>query len=698
MRRAPDDGAASHPARWKTWATWVARGVTVQGEVVDASGNPVAKVGVSLDNLPLPIQASMAASNSRSGWTDAEGRFAINEPIPVGTWPLEVQANGYALVEPQQVTIAEQSGPQELRVVVRAQRCLAGVVVDDRGQPVSRIYLKTKSERSGKMEGSWTRSDGTFKIFARDDAPESVQLECHDAGPCQPLTDERFFTWGTTDICIVMKRALVFELTVVEAGTGTPVEDYAVKCHAADASWSNEEQARLGGHHADGKVTVDKVVRGRNVLRIIPQDQALAISDAIEFEAVDGLAAPMRIELSRMVPLVVRLITAADEPIGGSRVELVRGCGEPVTLDDRVEDLRSDAMIISSRPLPLMISKGTTDEAGLVTLYGPAGIADLVIRALGPGHLPVLREPILLPGEESPLEIEVARGSTLRGKLTGDAVRAYRARVKLVPLDGKIVRHDSQALSIGADGSFVAQSLPAGQYHVLLSIEASVRDQGSGSTGHVDLLPPLGVATVESRESEVAFDTSPFNPGSLDARLVLDPTLLKSARVTLHGRGGQLSIHAESFSYEMASEWNLGVFLPDATGAFHAETLPPGEYTLSIALSDGTLVLHQFLESQRSFTIRPGEKTTHVCEIKRQRLRLHVLAADGRPLKNTACEVETGRHGTHTTTDADGWLVLDPAPGAPVRVLVDGHGTSELVTMPDDRSEADIEVKVVSGR
>lgn len=701
------EGRAPRTGRWSGFAEGeveelgdiaMVRGVTVCGQVVDTAGNAVAKVGVSVDDLPLPIREDMGANDSRSGWTDAEGRFAIKVPIPAGTWPLDVHARGYALVEPRQVTIAEQSGPHELRVVVKAQRYLAGVVVDERGQPLSGIYLETKSERSGKMEASWTRDDGSFKIFARDDAPDSVQLECHDAGPCEPLDDERFFTWGTTDIRIVMKRALTFELTVVEVGTGTPVEDYAVKCHAIDASWSNEKEARLGGHHADGRVTVDKVVRGKNVLRIIPKDIGLAIGDAIEFQASDGGVAPMRIELPRLVPLVVRLVTGAREPIGGSQVELVRGRSEPVTLDDWVEDLRSDAMISSSEPLPLMISKGTTDDRGLVTLYGPDGVDDLVIRALGPGHLPVLRDHVVFPLDNAPLEIEVDCGSTLRGKLTGDAVRAYQASVKLFPLDGQPRRRGGGTFPLASDGSFVATSLAPGEYQVLLSIQTSWHDSGFGTSGEAEMLPPLGVAHIDAgREAEVVFDTSPFSPGSLDARLVLDPQLLKGARVTLHGKGGQLSIDAGSASYNLTSEWSLGVFLPDAAGKFHAETLPPGEYTLSMAIGNDAHERHQFIDSERAFTIRPGEKTTHVCELKRQRLRLHVLAADGSPLKSTECEVLTDYQGTRAKTDADGWLVLDPAPGAPVRVMVQERGCSEPVTMPGDQDEASIEVKLGNG-
>jgi hypothetical protein len=692
------EGRVPRTARWGAFAPdqvedlgdiAMTRGVTVLGQVVDTGGCPVASVAVSFNDLPLPIRPDMAANDSRVGLSGEDGRFTIDVPIPAGTWPLGIHANGYALVEPTQVTIAEQPASQEIHVVVGAQRFLSGVVVDERGQPVGGVYLVTKSKRMGKMESSWTRKDGSFRIYAREDAPESVQLVSHENGPCEPLDDERFFTWGTTDIRLVMKRALTFELTVIEAGSGSPVETYAIKCHSVDATWSNVKEARLGGHHDGGKLIVDKVVRGRNRLRIIPQDPQLAVSDELEFDAGDGELAPMRVELVRMVPLVVHLITTDDAPVADSRVELVRARGEPVGVNQWVEDFRSNASISSSRPLPLLLSRGTTDASGSVTLYGPPGVADLAIRALGPGHLPISREHILLPIEK-PLDIVVSAGGTLRGTLTGDAVRAYHTRVRLMPSGDVELDRERQAITVASDGSFVGSGLPPGEYQMLLSIEVSVRYEGSGSHGYVDLLPPLGVASVEQdHETSVSFDTSSFNPGSLDARLVLDARFPKEARVMLQGRGGTMRL----FDYETTSEWNLGMFVPDAAGNFHVDALPPGEYTLSVSFRDGTRK-GGFIESRRSFRIQPGQKTTHVCELKRQRQRLHILGPDGAALGNTECHLFSDHGFFEKTTDGEGWIVLDPAPGISLRVRVEKVGVSEEVAVPGDESEVEAEVRL----
>lgn len=595
-----------------------ARGAIVRGLVVDTGGNPVRDVGVLIARLPLPTAADMAANDTRVGWSDASGRFEIEVPIPPGTWPLDVQARGYALVEPHEATVDDVAHAVELRVIVASQRYLAGVVVDENGRPVSRVYLKTKTERHGKMEASWTRDDGRFRIFARDDAPETVQLASLDPGPCEPLDDDRYFAWGTTDIRLVMKRALALELTVVESGSGVPVEDFAVKCHPPHARSSRETDVRLGGHHPDGKLIVDKIRRGSNVLRVIPKDLDLPLSDAVSFEASDHLVAPMRVELRRMTPLDVRVIATAGEPIVGSRLELVQRRSERLDLSALVDDPRSNEMISSSSPVPLLLSSATTDADGRAVLHGPAGASGLAIRALGPGHVPVLRDRITLPNPGSSVVIEVERSGSVRGKLTGEAPRAYRARLTLSPSPTPEFELRPMGSPVAPDGSFVFASVPPGEYQVRLAIETGVHDdRGSGYSGWTELLPPLDMMHIESgRETRAELDASAFDPGSLEAHLGADSELLKGSRVTLHGRGGHGVTDGVADSFERTSEWTLGFFVPSPAGILAVDRLPPGEYAISLSFASSPGDSGR-MDVPQMVSIRPHEKTICTLEITR---------------------------------------------------------------------------------
>jgi hypothetical protein len=229
----------------------------------------------------------------------------------------------------------------------------------------------------------------------------------------------------------------------------------------------------------------------------------------------------------------------------------------------------------------------------------------------------------------------------------------------------------------------------------VLSIVTAFRHSGGGSSGPTQLLPALGLVRIEEgRETVAEFDASAFAPGKLEARLILDPEMLRASRVVLHGRGGKILVEGGSRSHEIQSDWTLGEFLPSPTGDLRVDNLPPGEYTLSISLDDGTHETHRFVELPRSVIIRAGERTTCSFEFPRARLRLRLLSAEGQPLAKTACKVMTEHHSIRMSTDADGWITLDPAPGVPVRLSADGHGVSEPVVIPDGHDHAELSVKL----
>src|SRR5262245_30417033 len=115
-----------------------------------------------------------------------------------------------------------------------------------------------------------------------------VQLDVVQTGAgvsCQLLRYDRAIASGTTDGRLVISRSLGVELTVVEANTGVPVEDYAVQCEVvADHTWGSMN-ARSGGHHPDGRLLVGGLTRGRrHALRVIPADRALGLSERLTFD------------------------------------------------------------------------------------------------------------------------------------------------------------------------------------------------------------------------------------------------------------------------------------------------------------------------------------------------------------------------------------------------------------------------------
>lgn len=362
-------------------------GYIVKGRVLDQAGKPVPRLSVGVTDLPLPLRQD-AANDVRYGSTKDDGSFEIEVPLPPGIWPLRVEGGGCSLVEPATVEVKAQAEPNQLTVRVQRMPSIDGVVFDDRGQPVPRVYVQARPGAGNWMTSAWSRKDGSFTIYKRDGSPDEVKLEIDDPGPCEAVAIEGTFAWDTHGLRIELPRALSFELTVVEAGTGKPVEDFAVQCHpTARSGHSRFTDLRLGNEpHRDGKVVVDKVWRGSNVLTVVPRDPTLLPSDPTTFDAVPGQLAPRRVEIVRMQPIELQLVDADGKALPSRQAWIVDDIseGRHDLKNGLFTDPRGSRRVMTSdpTPLPLAQSAGTTDADGKVRLFHapPRGKLALVVQ------------------------------------------------------------------------------------------------------------------------------------------------------------------------------------------------------------------------------------------------------------------------------------------------------------------------------
>ncbi len=653
----------------------ISRGANVQGQVVDTRGFPVEKVGVSIQNLPLPVRNDMAANSSRSGWSEADGRFTVSTPIPFGTWPLRVNGrrSGYRHVSPDSLTIEEGAAAIDLEVVVEQLQSISGRVQDENGNPLeSRIYL-------GSSAGStWTREDSTFLLYGSGDP---VIFKCERPELYEPLEDDRAFEWGTTDIVLTMRRALSFELTVVDADTRQPIEDYAVQCFAKRARWSSNREPRHGGHHPGGKVTVDGVWRGECVLRVVPKDAKYWFSDVIEFEAADPGIDPMTVELAPLLPVVVRVETPSGTPVVGTLVELIDSPSESISGREYIRKRTQNIDAFFDRQGQggvMVMSEGHTDAEGRVTLARRPQVDLFAVRALGPGHLPAVFVKQLAPPPGQPLEVTVSAGATLKGRLLGSGYREYPGECSLALVSPEVRITGRDAIPIGPEGEFERTDLPPGSFEVFLRTLIHMKSDGGGSRSSIDLAPSLGqVVLEEGSVTEVSFDTGLLQSATLTGRVLVDGQAPAGARVTLQGRG-----------------FSCGQYVPDPEGAFLAEGLPPGSYTLSLSVNASEASRPLQYHSGDSITLDAGARLEHTFQLDHRVFRVRLLEEDGEtPASETPCSWMTGDWWHEAETDGQGWLKIEPAPLGPIHLQVRGKRFGPF-EMPDGETEATIDVRV----
>jgi hypothetical protein len=127
--------------------------------------------------------------------------------------------------------------------------------------------------------------------------------------------------------------------------------------------------------------------------------------------------------------------------------------------------------------------------------------------------------------------------------------------------------------------------------------------------------------------------------------------------------------------------------VPDIQGRFVMEGLTPGTYGLVAGdLRNQKLLIPQKIQIS-------AKSTTNLTLTTRTReLRLRILNPDGTPVKEMRCFISfgaTARPESNVATDQNGWLTLDHAALAPIRVrlaLVD----RQVEVSSEDRTSNEI--------
>lgn len=653
-------------------------GYEVRGRVVDERGAPVSRVAVALEDLPLPLTEGMAANDVRYGSSNENGDFVVRVPIPPGTWPIDVSSRGIRLVRPNQVTVTE-SGSEPLVVIVRRMPSISGIVVDERGAPVQGVTVEADLNRSGRMAAGRSKKDGTFVIHAVDAEPQPVRLRISNPGPCEPPPpDERFYDWGTRDVRIDMRRALALELEVVERESRAPVTRYAVQCYSASARSSRERNLRLSGTHEHGRVTVDRVWRGKNYLRIVPLDASLACSEPIEFEVPDGGAPPMRVEVERLTPGTVQVTNPDGTPIAGSKIELVRKGTRSFTADTWLAERGSTnswSTNASSRAHEL-VSRATTDATGSAVVFVPPDQTSLLVRASGP-HRPVIVDPAQFPTGQ-PLVIVLPPAGGIAGQVLFAELDPTHLRVSCHRIDSVPDGEPSVQVQVDSEGAFAIPHIAPGNYRLEISHHHRYRRSHGSSGAGVDLdvqIPRIEVRADQQSSAEI--DVRAIAPATVRGRVFVNGAPPTAARIDFRRGAGA----------------TFGQFAVAADGTFEAPGLIPGTYRAAVIVGDFVAGPGLRIQGAEEFELTSGQDYAREFHFTRRRLVVTLLQADGvTPAALLPCYCRSESGGSRKQTDANGRLVFDPAPDAEIEILPQGSKTRLVAAIPANQNEHEVKL------
>ncbi len=212
----------------------MARGATIRGHVVDASGAPVPSTRVKLQTASLDMSDidAMGRVNDMESRTDTEGAFVFRSLQPDG-YRVYLAGAGW-LVEKSEVFEVERGRTVEgVTLVARRGLSISGVVVDEEGAPVTTAKV-TAAKPPSMM--SWTANldkqmreevpvdeDGRFEIFGYEEG--SLRLWGRAEGYLGSHVDAEA---GDADVVLELGSTTTVSGIVIALEDSEPVVDYSV--------------------------------------------------------------------------------------------------------------------------------------------------------------------------------------------------------------------------------------------------------------------------------------------------------------------------------------------------------------------------------------------------------------------------------------------------------------------------------------
>ncbi|TAJ07558.1 MAG: carboxypeptidase regulatory-like domain-containing protein, partial [Planctomycetota bacterium] len=200
----------------------------VSGRVVDPTGAP-------LPNVSVAVGKSKPMSEARDS-TDAAGRFRI-ERAPLGKRLVWAERSGYLTSAPLEVELVAGAAIEGVELALRRGQTIEGVVVDEGGQPLSRVRVLASPIHGGNSATARSSTDGAFELALSEDAPHRMEIEHAGYDAYGGNGSDEVLEPGSRGVRLVLRRALQFEFRVVDAKTDAAITRFGLR--AADAPDSN---------------------------------------------------------------------------------------------------------------------------------------------------------------------------------------------------------------------------------------------------------------------------------------------------------------------------------------------------------------------------------------------------------------------------------------------------------------------------
>ena len=635
----------------------IPRGARLDARVVDGDGVVLPGIPIRFSRSVQLPQPNFSSQMSILAVSDAAGRLHVPGGLVQGTWSATTTGD-VSLVRPRgKIEIDAELAPQQIDFVVSRpdpRTLITGSIVAPDGTPVRWAAVRALGDNGAPVGIGRSDGEGRFRVRCGSVPGNPVRLSVSPLREFEPMTTREVHAWGSSGIVLQLRRAGSVTLQVVDAGSGQPVEDFAITCCGAGGGSSGWHKYEPVAKHADGLAVLSGVPRGKVHFVATPRNRRFVANTPVELVKEDRDAV-VRIELARRKLLEVRVVFAGGQPAVGSQLDLLQSLDQnPVTL--LTEAIPTDRLThIGSSGVAMILDTALTNEEGRAVIGGADSLMPLAVRVTGQSHLTMVKAVTL--SDATSVEMTVEAGANVTGVIKPalvlqELVDQFRGQPPTVTLEHGGGLYPSRSATVDGAGEFAFTAIHSGVW--IATFHMGRRDPGGDSGAPRRQLRPLTIRAGDSQQLDI--DVTSLQPATLHGMVLVGGAPAAGRRVHL----ARLEPLANG-----GLKRSVGVILTtNADGGFEADSLAPGRYGVvlhSDGSSNATSGKPHAIACQDAVEIVAGQQASHTFRIETGTLRVRVESQDGQPV--AGCQLvlqgKTSGHRMHGRTDASGLLQVE---------------------------------------
>ena len=538
------------------------RGLIVQGRVLDESDNPIidARVWAGRANY----------SNTQETKTDAKGAFSF-QGLTEGAQSFSVLAKNF---KPVVTNLTVKTGMAEIIFRLGAGLTLRGLVKNEAGEPVSGVRISLEDEHGGvSRDYQFEMTSDKEGRFEWNGAPEEKIKFCFLKQGYEAKRGQKLQT--TEENIITLRKGRKVQAWVVDAETEKPITKFRGGVgrnhdYGDSENFYAEWPGMKSYTDANGMFTADLNEEQVNAIKVEADDYAAKVE---KLPAAENGVVQVTLRLKPSSSVRGILVNAQGQPVPGATVALTKDSssgGPQIQLrKGRLSSYNRDTKIV------------TTDAEGKFTLGSPPETGGLVVAAAETGFARASVEEVRASGRLVLQEFGRVEGTI---KVAGSPSEGQEFMFSLMNI-GVSPDWESYRTKSDADGKFAFEKIPPGEGQVVRLIKTS---PNSWMHSHQTTI------TIESGQiARVSFGEE---GAVIKGQVRLEVPAGEGEQITFGGNLNSKSDFRHSFAspeeanaFYKSDEWKqemkrrkyFGVAV-NADGSFSLDSIPPGEYTLSI--------------------------------------------------------------------------------------------------------------------